>query len=184
VRASEKDSAPGRYQAKIVALRTPTPQDISLAAWHEAFVEGVKLKSQSTAESLRGAVDKYQEALGYLRDALEPGAQAQTLHGLGEVYYQLGERKSALDAFLQELPLMRAAGDRSGEAFALNSIGQAYYSLGEGQKALGYHNQSLHIFRVIDNRSGEASALNNIGMVYDSLGDKQKALVLQREIVL
>ena len=52
--------------------------------------------------------------------------KALTLHGLGEVYYQLGERKSALEAFLQELPLMRAAGDRSGEAVALNSIGQAY----------------------------------------------------------
>jgi len=176
VRASEKDSAPGRYQAKIEALRIPSPQDIGLAAWHEAFAEGMKLKTQATAESLRGAISKYQEALGYLHDAIEPGAKAQTLHGLGEVYFQLGERKSALDAFLQALPLMLAAGDRSGEAFALNSIGQAYYSLGEGQKALSYHNQSLHIFRVIDNRSGEASALNCIGTVYYSLGEKQKAL--------
>ena len=176
VRSSEKYSAPGRYHAKIEALRIPTPQDISLAAWYESLVEGMKLKSQATAESLRGAIDKYQGALGYLRDALEPGAKAQTLQGLGEVYYQIGERKSALDAFLQELPLVRAAGDRSGEAFALNSIGQAYYSLGEGQKALSYHNQSLHIFRVIDNSSGEASALNCIGTVYNSLGEKQKAL--------
>ena len=176
VRASEKDSAPGRYQAKIEALRIPTPQDISLAAWYESFVEGMKLKSQATAESLQGAVGKYQEALRYLPDAIEPGAKALTLHWLGEIYFQLGERKSALDAFLQELPLMRAAGDRSGEAVALNSIGQAYHSLGEGQKALGYHNQALHIFRVIDNRSGEASALNNIGLVYESLGEKQKAL--------
>ena len=176
VRASEKDSAPGRYQAKIEALRIPTPQDISLAAWYESFVEGMKLKSQATAESLRGAIGKYQEALDYLRDAIEPGAKAQTLHELGEVYYQLGERKSALEAFLQALPLMRAAGDRSGEAVQLNSIGQAYHSLGEGQKALDYHNQALHIFRVIDNRSGEASALNNIGLVYESLGEKQKAL--------
>src|SRR5262245_36490323 len=29
VRATEKDSAPGRYQAKIEALRIPTPQDSS-----------------------------------------------------------------------------------------------------------------------------------------------------------
>ena len=176
VRASGKDSAPGRYQVKIEALRIPTLQDKSIAAWHEAFAQGMKLKSQVTAESLRGAIGKYQEGLGYLREVIEPGAKAQTLHGLGEVYYQLGERKSALDNFLQELPLRRAAGDRSGEALALNSIGQAYHSLGEGQKALDYHNQSLHIFRMIDNRSGEALALNSIGSIYDSLGEKQKAL--------
>jgi CHAT domain-containing protein/tetratricopeptide (TPR) repeat protein len=174
--ASERDSAPGRYQALIEALRIPTLQDKNLASWHGAFAEGMKLKSQATAESLRGAIGKYQEALGYLRDAIEPGAKAQTLHGLGEVYSQLGERKSALDAFLQELPLRRAAGDRSGEAVALNSIGQTYRLLGEGQKALGYHNQSLHIFRVIDNRNGEALALNCIGQAYDSLGENEKAL--------
>ena len=176
VSASERDSAPGRYQAKIETLRIPTLQDRSLAAWYGAFAEGMKLKSQATAESLQEAIGKYQEALDYLGAAVEPGAKAQTLHGLGEVYYQLGERKSALDTFLQELPLMRAAGDRSGEAVALNSIGQAYHSLGEGQKALDYYKQSLHISRVIDNHSGEASALNGIGSVYDSLGEKGKAL--------
>ena len=176
VRALEKDSAPGRYQAKIEALRIPTPQDTSLAYWNKAFAEGMKLKSQATAESLRGAIGKYQEALGYLHNAIEPGAKALALHELGKVYYQLGERRSALDNFLQELPLRRAAGDRSGEAIALNSIGQAYQSLGEGQKALDYHNQSLHIFRVIDNRNGEALALNGIGSIHDSLGEKRKAL--------
>src|SRR5262245_1113569 len=93
VSASERDSAPGRYQAKIEALRIPTQQDKSLAAWYGAFAEGMNLKSQTTAESLRGAIGKYQEALRYLRDAVEPDAKAQALHGLGEVYYQLGERK-------------------------------------------------------------------------------------------
>jgi CHAT domain-containing protein/Tfp pilus assembly protein PilF len=174
--ASERDSAPGRYQARIEALRIPTPQDNTLAAWHKSFAEGMKLQSQVTAESLRGAIGKYKEALGYLRDAIEPGAKAQTLHGLGQVYYQLGERKSALDAFLQELPVRRAAGDRGGEAFAFNSIGQAYHSLGQGQEALDYHKQSLHIFRLIENPSGEALALNSIGSIYDSIGEKQNAL--------
>lgn len=176
VNVPEKDSVPGRYQAKVEALRMAASQDFSRAAWHRVFAEGMKLKGQSTAESMRAAIIKYQEAEKYLSEINEPVANALTFSGLGEVYHYLGERKKALDSFLQALPFVQATGDRNEEAFVLNSLGLVYNSLGDMQKALDSYDRSLTLMRASDNSRGEASVLNNLGRIYDSWGEKQRAL--------
>jgi tetratricopeptide (TPR) repeat protein len=176
VSASEKGSAPGRYQAKIEELRNATAEDERRAAWHEAFAEGVNLRSQAKAESLQAAIGKYLEAMHYLGNPAAPAAEADTLLGLGEVYYLVGRRKEALDVFLRELSLRRAIDDRTGEVNTLNNIGMVYDSLGEKRMALDHYNQALPLRRAVGDRGGEAATLNNIGIVYDSLGEKQKAL--------
>jgi CHAT domain-containing protein/tetratricopeptide (TPR) repeat protein len=176
VSASEKESAPGRYQAKIEELRNATAEDERRAAWHEAFAEGMNLRSQATAESLQAAIGKYQEALHNLGNPAATAAEADTLLGLGGVYYLVGRRKEALEVFLRELPLRRAIGDRTGEVDTLNNIGMVYDSLGEKRMALDHYNQALPLRRAAGDNSGEAATLNNIGMVYDSLGEKRKAL--------
>jgi len=140
------------------------------------FEEGMKLYQERSAESLRQAIQKWQEALSLYRVLNDKKNEAKTLVWIGFVYNSLGEKQKALDFYNQALPIFRTVGDRSMEATTLNNIGGVYDDLGEKQKALDYYNQALPILRAVGNRGVEATTLNNIGRVYDALGEKQKAL--------
>jgi tetratricopeptide (TPR) repeat protein len=145
--------------------------------------EGKALYQQGSAESLRQAIQKLQEARLLYRAVGDRGGEATTLNNIGLVYYNLGEKQKALNFYNQALPLRRAVGDsealrrnRGEEAITLNNIGRVYDDLGEKQKALDYYNQALPISRAVGDRGGEATTLSNIGAVYNDLGEKQKAL--------
>ena len=140
------------------------------------FEEGMTLYQQGSAESLRQAIQKWQEARLLYRAVGDRGGEATTLNNIGLVYSALGEKQKALDFYNQALPILRAVGDRGGEATTLNNIGGVYDDLGEKQKALDFYNQALPIRRAVGDRGGEATTLNNIGAVYNALGEKQKAL--------
>jgi len=151
----------------------------------KALTEGFQLYQQGTAESLRKAIAKLEEALKLYRETTENEGQAITIENegqaltlliLGKVYDDLGEKQKALEYYSQSLPLLRAVGDRRQEVITLISIGSVYSDLGEKQKALEYYSQSLPLSRALGSRGGEASTLNSIGLVYDDLGEKQKAL--------
>ncbi|MFN6472966.1 MAG: CHAT domain-containing protein [Nostoc sp. SerVER01] len=153
-----------------------TQQNATRAAAERLTQEGVQLYKQGTAESLRQAIGKYQEALKLWQQIDYKGWEAFSLVGIGRVYSDLGEKQEALKYFNQALPILRVVGDKAGEATTLNNIGSVYYSLGEKQQALSYYNQALPISRAVGDRGGEANTLNNIGIVYNSLGEKQQAL--------
>ena len=145
------------------------------AAAERAFTEGDQLYQQGTAQSLRKAIAKWEEALKLYREAGDRRGEAFTLTNIGQVYSDLEEQQKALEYYSQSLPLSRAVGDRKQEATILNSIGSAYSYLGEKQKAREYFSQSLLLHREAGNRYGEATVLNNIGLVYLELGENQKA---------
>jgi CHAT domain-containing protein/Tfp pilus assembly protein PilF len=153
-----------------------TAQTNSNEAAQKIYEEAEKLYEQGTAEALRGAIVKYEEALKLYRSAGDRPGEAIILISIGRVYSDLGEKQKALEYYSQSLTFRREAGDRRGEAITLNNIGLVYSDLGEKQKALEYYNQSLPLFRAVGDRGGEATTLNNIGGVYHDLGEKQKAL--------
>ena len=130
------------------------------------FKEGMKLYQQGSAESLRQAIKKWEEAILLLRAVGDRRGEAITLNNIGLVYDALGEKQKALDFYNQALPIRRAVGDRGGEATTLNNIGGVYDDLGEKQKALDFYNQALPIRRAVGDRGGEATTLNNIGILY------------------
>ena len=145
------------------------------AAAERAFTEADRLYLQGTAQSLRKAIAKWEEALKLYREAGDRRGEANTLTNIGQVYSDLEEKQKALEYYSQSLPLSRAVGDRKQEASILNSIGSAYSYLGEKQKAREYFSQSLLLYREAGNRYGEATTLNNMGLVYLELGENQKA---------
>ncbi|MEG4885152.1 tetratricopeptide repeat protein, partial [Microcoleus sp. K1-B6] len=146
------------------------------AAAERALKEGDQVYQEGTAESLKKALAKYEEALKLFRAGGGRAGEATTLHSIGKVYSDLGEKQKALEYYSQSLPLSRAIGDRSGEAVTLTNIGRVYSVLGEKQKALDYYNQSLSLSRVIGDRQKEAYNLLGIGMIYAEFGEQQKAL--------
>ncbi|MEH2263260.1 CHAT domain-containing protein [Nostoc sp.] len=153
-----------------------TQQNATRAAAKQVFQEGMQLYQQGTAESLRQAIVKWQQALKLWQQIDDKSQQALTLLSLGKVYNSLGEKQEALKYYNQALPLRRAVGDRGGEATTLSNLGSVYNSLGEKQEALKYYNQALPLRRAVGDRGGEAATLNNLGSVYNSLGEKQEAL--------
>ncbi len=150
-------------------------EDIHAAA-EEAYQEGLQLYKEGTAESLREAIVKWEEALKLWQQVGDQPQQALLFLAIGRVYDDLGEQQQALGYFNQALPLYRAVGNRGREANTLNNLGAIYDDLEEKEEALNYYNQALPLFRAVGDRRGEANTLNNIGFVYSSLGEKQEAL--------
>jgi CHAT domain-containing protein/tetratricopeptide (TPR) repeat protein len=183
VAATPKPFSPSE-QNHIVQGKTLFPFSLSLfpsdeatrAAAERALQEGAQLYQQGTAESLRQAITKFEEALPLYRAVGDRQSEAVILNNIGYIYSALGEKQKALDYYNQSLPLRRATGDKAGEAATLYNIGAVYDALGEKQKALEYFNQSLPLSRATGDKTQEARTLNNIGAVYSALGEKQKAL--------
>ena len=146
------------------------------AAAEKAFREGQQLYQQGTAESLRQAIAKWEEALKLYRATGDRSGEATILNNIGSVYSELGEKQKALEYYSQSLPLRRAVGNRRGEAVTLTNIGGVYSDLGEKQKALEYYSQSLPLFRAVGDRSGEAVTLYNMAYAKRALGNLTEAL--------
>jgi CHAT domain-containing protein/Tfp pilus assembly protein PilF len=151
-------------------------EDRNRFAAEMASAEARQLSTQSTPESLRKAIKKFEEALSLRRALGDRREEAATLNSIGTVYATLGEIQKAYDYYNQALEIRRAVADREGEAESLTRIGQTYYVRGEFQKALAYYNQALMLFQSIKDRRSEAALLNNIGLIYYSFGETQKAL--------
>ncbi|MEG4045317.1 tetratricopeptide repeat protein [Microcoleus sp. Pol17_C1] len=142
----------------------------------KARTEAYQLYQQGTAESLRKALVRYEEALKLFRAEGDRWSEAFTLYSIGLVCSDLGEKQKALEYFSQSLTLSRAQGEPLFESTTLSKIGRLYLQLGEKQKALEYFNQSLSVSRARGDRNGEAMILRRIGEAYSELGEKQKAL--------
>ncbi|MDT4967502.1 MAG: hypothetical protein QOJ64_2239, partial [Acidobacteriota bacterium] len=166
----------GRYQLTAEVKDAATATDKERIAAGRLLAEGLASRNKGSAEGLREAIAKWEEAIPLWKKSDEKYWEGYTSTCLGGVYDALGEKQKALEFNNLALPLRRAVGDRSGEAVTLNNIGGVYNDLGEKQKALEFLNLALPLYKAVGDRSGEAVTLNNIGRVYDALGEKQKAL--------
>jgi CHAT domain-containing protein/tetratricopeptide (TPR) repeat protein len=172
----EKQAPAGRYTIRIQEPRAATQQDKARAAAERAFREAVQLNAQQTAESLKKAIPKYEEAVSGWRSAGDREFEGLAINNLAQVYYTLGDRKKALELFSQALSIMQATGEKLGEATTLSNIAAVYEDLGEKDKALDYYNKALPLRRAVGDKAGEGVTLSNIGFLYSHTGDNQKAL--------
>lgn len=177
VSSLEGNAAPGRYVLRVEELRKATSQDRDRFAAQRAFAAGENLRTQSpkTADSLRQAIKKYEEALLLFR-TLEDRSKEAYIHSIiGEILHELDENQLALNHNNQALLLWRTLGNRIDEATTLNDIAAVYNRWGEKQKALDFFHQALTIHRAEAYKRGEATTLQNIAAVYSSLGEIQRS---------
>lgn len=180
VRALEKGAAPGKYEVKIEVLRAEANEDRAQikarVPAQAAYYEGERLRRETTAESLRKAIEKYEEALHIRLEVGDHREAAQTLDRIASIYFSFGETEKAFSCLDQELSQWRKSGDRLGESNALNNIGLVHVRVGERRKALDFYNQALIINRDLGDHDSEGITLSNIGQAYHFLGDAQKAI--------
>ena len=73
-----------------------TAQTNSSDAAQKVYEEAEKLYEQGTAEALRGAIVKFEQALKLYREAGDRSGEAITFHNIGNLYSALGEPQKAL----------------------------------------------------------------------------------------
>ena len=172
VRAPEKGASAGRYGVSIEELRAATAQDQNRIVAERVFAQGAQLQyAQGTAEALRTAVKKYEEALALWQAIGDHEEEGRTLGSLGTVLSSLGEYQKAIGYYTRNLEIIRAIKDRKQEASLLETIGWLYYnSLSDKENASKYLNQALQLYQDAGHRQGEARTLTMLGKLYYHLG--------------
>jgi CHAT domain-containing protein/tetratricopeptide (TPR) repeat protein len=176
VRSSEATAAAGRYEIKTLGLHAATAQDRQRLAAERVMQEAGLLAARATPESLRKAINQYEQALAVWRTLGERRFEATALTAIAIAYSTLGEKQKTIEFYSQAIPVLRAVGDRVGESITLNSLGVTYYLLGENQKAIDTFNQGLALSRASGDRASEATALTFLGLGYQNLGENRKAI--------
>ncbi len=176
IRSLKINSESGRYQLRIEELREGQPGDHHRISADRAFNEGERSRASGAAESLRNAINKYEEAAQAWRNIGDEKKEAYALKAAGEIYFPLGEIHSSFNHYERALQIYRKLHDQQGEGETLNAIVEVYLSRGESEIARRNCDQALDISRTIGDRRIEALSLNNIGEVYNWSGNLQKAL--------
>src|SRR5574341_1029097 len=146
---SSRVAAPSQVDTNLTASvesgRVPMTPEQSRAAAKQRLAEAENLRAAGTAQSLRAAMARYEDALRLSRAAgkmSESGEIASTLNQLASIADALGDRQQAINYYNQSIPLWRAATDRQSEAAALTQLGRIYNSLGDKQQAQQLFNQA------------------------------------------
>jgi CHAT domain-containing protein len=176
VNVPDEKAAPGHYAIQVEELREATAKDRDRVAAEGMIAAAEQMRAQGTAELLRKAIEKYNEALPLLRKMEDRQGEATTLNNIGASYWLLGENQKALESHNQALRIRRELGNRLDESNSLYNIGVIYWQLGEYQKALDYYDQALPVWREGGFRQEQAYAFNAIGLAYDHQGKLQEAI--------
>jgi CHAT domain-containing protein/Tfp pilus assembly protein PilF len=171
----------GVNMASHVFAQDAGQRDDKRNAARSANDEGERLRKLGTKESLRKAIDKYEEALSLWRSVGDQSGEAGTLTSAAQVFNSLGEKQKALGYFRRAIALWKEVGDGKGQAIALSGIGAVYFGLGDHRQALDHLTQSLLLFRSFKDDGGAAKRLNDIGVIYATLGEPQEALNYYRQ---
>lgn len=167
----------GRYQEagalyeQALALAETAADRRAAAACRVALARLARLKGDYAAATnwLAQARADYQA----LDD--QPGV-AETLWGLGAIYWSQLDYARALDCFQEQLAIARHLDDRPLIAKAVGSMAVAYTERGDYQQALNCYHERLQIDLAGNDRLSLAKTAGNMGMVYAGMGDDGHAL--------
>jgi tetratricopeptide (TPR) repeat protein len=155
--------------------------------------------AEATALNCLGVVhwrqSRYQQAAGYLRQALvlfeqahDRTGQARALGNLGNICHHQSCYQDTVNLHRQALAIFRETGDLAGEATALNGLGESEERQGRYGLAARHHRQALAIAAETGDRSVECGALVGLGSVglrqaryRQAAGHLRRALALCRE---
>ncbi len=141
---------------------------------------------RNTGNALRHLLSDYEAALDYCHKALkiteESGfklEQAEILHLIGDIYYEVGNSYKAIEHYMQALALAESLSLYPVAVDILNDIGRVYATLGNDQKAIEYHKKALRISKTNEHVPGVASSNYWLAITYTQVGNLDLALEKQ-----
>ena len=122
------------------------------------------------------AIDFHYQSMEISEASGDKQGIVNSLGGLSNAYYSLGNHQKAIDFHAQHNELAKAIGDKQGIANSLGSLGDVYDSLGDYQKAIDFHSQSMEIKQAISDKAGVARSLFNLGHALGKIDEHFNAL--------
>lgn len=174
VSSLEKDARPGRYEIKLLDLRSATEHDKYRMAASKALDEGKSLHLKATRDSLTAAIKKYEEALSLYRVAEDQSGQLIVLNHMTSAYILLGDAPRVLERLNQALQMAQSLGDKREQAHALERLATTYRNIGELARALTYSDDALRLYQTAGDRNKEAYMHTSLGGIYVFLGEYEK----------
>jgi CHAT domain-containing protein/tetratricopeptide (TPR) repeat protein len=181
IRSLEMSGPTRHYELKIEPLRPTTPAGERESAARQAIAQASVLRADWTKNSLRRAIEKYEEAaliwlsLNNLRRAAAATIQA------GEVCLALGEYQEALSHYRKAAAQAKTAGAIAEESRALSEAGRLYSYLGDNERAERHVLAALRLLAPNSQvaepevRKDYAECLNNLGEISYSKGNLLKS---------
>ena len=176
VRLRSAMSRGGRYTLGIEPPRIPTPADTKRIAAEGDRREGDRFLVLGTADSLDGAVERYEKSLAGWRELGDPREEAATLLRLSDALSRRGSLREALTRAEEALALWRLVGDRRGEAAALNKVGLAHSEQGDSRGALAVLEQAMALRKADGDAWGQAETFNDMAVSLGALGRLPEAI--------
>ena len=176
VRSLEKAAAAGRYGVRVAEMRAATERDRSFIAAERVFMRAELLLAEGTPESLRGAIEKYNEAIPFYRAVGDQAGEANAFNNLGAAHNELNETQQAMNAYSRALQLYEAVRDHRGQAIAVSNIAAAYDDLGDRRRAADNYERASRLWRAVGDTVAEATMLGKMAAAYYKLEDSRRAL--------
>jgi len=169
-----KEGRPGRYEARIEALRPASEADRRSAAAYRSFTAAKDLKDEE-------AMARWAESRATWRDLGESFLEGEALERMARQHYVNGERQPAADLYREAADAFARAGDPRWEAIARNGAGANLLPLQEVEAAVEQYSRAVPLARRAGDRLNEAKALHGLGQAREYQGELQKALDRYRE---
>jgi tetratricopeptide (TPR) repeat protein len=106
---------------------------------------------------------------------------AQSLDGIGAIFYDLGNQAKSSENFFASLKIYEKLEDKNGIGATFCRIGTLYLDQKDYEKAADYYSRSIELAREIGSQEGIASNLNNLAKVYSEKQEYDKALQTYEE---
>jgi CHAT domain-containing protein len=176
IRLRSRTSVAGRYTLTVEAPRAATADDGKRLAAERLLSDGDHLQARASAETSKGAMERYEKVLAAWHELGDAREEAATLGRLSDALSGQGDLRQALARAEQALALWQLVGDRRGEAAALDRVGLAHSEVGEQRRALEFLEQALALRRADGDLRGQAETFNDIAVARGALGELPEAV--------
>ena len=119
------------------------------------------LHAQGDFNTSQQALAKYNQALLCLQSINARREAAETLHRIGDVYYEIGQYESARDAYQRAIEESKKAGDVRGQALSITAIGMIDADLERSKELLADIKQAQVLEAELHDRYIQAQILNS-----------------------
>lgn len=163
------DSGPGRYAARIEALRPASKADRRSAHAYRLFTGAEGLEPEKAMESRT-------QALAIWRELGEAALESEVLERMARHYHAQDEWQLAVDRYRDAAAGFERARSPRWEAIARNGLGANLMNLVKVQEAEEQYTVALSLARQVADPLTQADALLGLGQAFQNQGELQKAL--------
>lgn len=177
-----KNVPPGKYEAKLVELRSATERDKAWLAARRVFEEAVALSVQNTPESTATAIKKFEEAFSLYGGFGDRNEQYTAMFTMGLTYRLRREWMGAFAPFERAFQIAKELGDDRGQAESLEAMADVQITNDQG-KALQFGNEALKKYQAIGDQKKQAFMLSWIADIHYLWGEEEKARDLYSQLL-